>query len=31
MERAISVAGSLAALCSEMRLPVGLIANGFLP
>ena len=31
MERAVSVAGSLAALCSEMRLPVGLIANGFLP
>ena len=31
MERAISVAGSLAALCAEMRLPVGLIANGFLP
>jgi uncharacterized protein (DUF58 family) len=31
MERAISVAGSLAALCSEMRMPVGLIANGFLP
>jgi uncharacterized protein (DUF58 family) len=31
MERAISVAGSLAALCSEMHLPVGLIANGFLP
>jgi uncharacterized protein (DUF58 family) len=31
MERAISVAGSLAALCSEMRVPVGLIANGFLP
>jgi uncharacterized protein (DUF58 family) len=31
MERAISVAGSLAAMCVEMRLPVGLIANGFLP
>ena len=31
MERAVSVAGSLAALCSELRLPVGLIANGFLP
>ncbi len=31
LERAISVAGSLAALCVEMRLPVGLIANGFLP
>lgn len=31
MERAISVAGSLAALCSEMRVPVGLIANGYLP
>ncbi len=31
MERAISVAGSLAALCAEMRLPVGLIANGYLP
>ncbi len=31
MERAISVAGSLAALCTEMRLPVGLIANGYLP
>jgi uncharacterized protein (DUF58 family) len=31
MELAISVAGSLAALSSEMRLPVGLIANGFLP
>jgi uncharacterized protein (DUF58 family) len=30
-ERAISVAGSLAALCVEMRLPVGLIANGLLP
>jgi uncharacterized protein (DUF58 family) len=31
VERAISVAGSLAAMCVEMRLPVGLIANGFLP
>jgi uncharacterized protein (DUF58 family) len=31
MERAISVAGSLAALCAELRLPVGLIANGFMP
>ena len=31
LERAISVAGSLAALCAEMRLPVGLIANGYLP
>jgi uncharacterized protein (DUF58 family) len=31
MERAISVAGSLAVTCAEMRLPVGLIANGFLP
>lgn len=30
-ERAISVAASLAAACSEMRLPVGLVANGFLP
>ena len=30
-ERAISVAGSLAALSAEMRLPVGLIANGLLP
>lgn len=30
-ELAISVAGSLAALCAEQRLPVGLIANGFLP
>ncbi len=30
-ERAISVAGSLAAVCAEMRLPVGLIANGLLP
>lgn len=31
MERAISVAGSLAAVCAEQRLPVGLIANGVLP
>jgi hypothetical protein len=30
-ERAISVAGSLAALASEERMPVGLIANGALP
>lgn len=30
-ERAISVAGSLAALATELRLPVGLIANGVLP
>lgn len=30
-ERAISVAGSLAALASEQRLAVGLIANGALP
>lgn len=31
LERAISVAGSLAAMCAEQRLAVGLIANGFLP
>jgi len=31
VERAISVAGSLAAMCVDMRLPVGLTANGFLP
>lgn len=31
MERAISVAGSLAAVAAEQRLPVGLIANGVLP
>ena len=31
LERAISVAGSLAAICTEQRLPVGLIANGVLP
>ncbi len=31
MERAISVASSLAALCIELRLPVGLISNGVLP
>jgi uncharacterized protein (DUF58 family) len=30
-ERAISVAGSLAALAAGQRLPVGLIANGSLP
>jgi uncharacterized protein (DUF58 family) len=30
-ERAISVAGSLAQLATELRLPVGLIANGYLP
>lgn len=30
-ERTISVAGSLAARCTELRLPVGLIANGYLP
>jgi uncharacterized protein (DUF58 family) len=30
-ERVISVASSLAAHCAEVRLPVGLIANGFLP
>lgn len=30
-ERAISVAGSLAALAADARLPVGLIANGALP
>lgn len=30
-ERAVSVAGSLALLASEQRLPVGLIANGALP
>ncbi len=30
-ERAISVAGSLAALAAEERMPVGLIANGALP
>ncbi len=30
-ERAISVASSLAALCVELRLPVGLISNGVLP
>ena len=30
-ERTISVAGSLAALASEQRLPLGLIANGALP
>lgn len=31
MERAISVAASLSALCVEERLPVGLISNGVLP
>lgn len=31
LERAISVAGSLAAICIERRLPVGLVANGVLP
>ena len=31
MERAVSVAGSLAQVCAEARLPVGLIANGVLP
>ncbi|MFQ5613787.1 MAG: DUF58 domain-containing protein, partial [Anaerolineae bacterium] len=31
LERTISVAGSLAALCAERRWPVGLIANGVLP
>jgi len=31
MERAVSVASSLAALCVELRLPVGLISNGVLP
>lgn len=31
MERAVSVAGSLAQVCGEQRLPVGLIANGVLP
>jgi uncharacterized protein (DUF58 family) len=31
LERAISVAGSLAAMGVDKRLPVGLIANGFLP
>jgi uncharacterized protein (DUF58 family) len=30
-ERAISVAGSLSAYCAGLRLPVGLIANGFVP
>jgi uncharacterized protein (DUF58 family) len=30
-ERTISVASSLAAYCVDSRLPVGLIANGFLP
>jgi len=31
MERAVSVAASLAALCAKRHLPVGLVANGFLP
>jgi uncharacterized protein (DUF58 family) len=31
LERAISVAGSLAALAAEGRVPIGLIANGALP
>ncbi len=31
MERAVSVAGSLAQVYAEARLPVGLIANGVLP
>jgi uncharacterized protein (DUF58 family) len=31
MEAAVSVAGSLAQVCAETRLPVGLIANGVLP
>jgi len=31
LERTISVAGSLAAICTERRLPVGLVANGVLP
>jgi uncharacterized protein (DUF58 family) len=31
MERAVSVAGSLAAILAEKRVPVGLIANGVLP
>lgn len=31
LERVVSVAGSLAALAAEQRLPVGLIANGALP
>ncbi len=30
-ERTISVAGSLAAMASDLRLPVGLVANGALP
>ena len=30
-ERTISVAGSLAALASDLRLPAGLVANGALP
>jgi uncharacterized protein (DUF58 family) len=31
LERAISVAASLAAVCADLRQPVGLIANGHLP
>jgi uncharacterized protein (DUF58 family) len=31
LERTISVAASLAALCTTMRFPVGLVANGLLP
>jgi uncharacterized protein (DUF58 family) len=31
LERAVSVAASLAALATERRLPVGMLANGFLP
>ena len=31
VERTISVAGSLAALCTEQRLPVGLVANAYWP
>ncbi len=31
LERAVSVAGSLAALAIEMRLPVGLLANAYWP
>jgi uncharacterized protein (DUF58 family) len=30
-ERVISVASSLAAYCTDLRLPVGLVANGYLP
>lgn len=31
VERTISVAGSLAALCTEQRLPVGLVVNAYWP